>query len=638
MADCELNDEDRQNHIANLGVLSTILENSRYSRVDRQYFDALRDDDLAASLLSTALTPQDYDEFYQKYETHLWFEEADLMSKLSKEQFENRFVINGPQIGLRFKRVFSYIPNFALIKGGQVAVQAQCRSDKWARPEYLVFDVIDTSQITSDNLIKLSPVRGQQHYSQMQLRGMTIMRAYLIPCYALFDRCHETMQKLKDNETHVLRRVMTAVLSNNSESVLKNHDDSTPLIDIEGTNNEELLSRLNTLDEDQRTAVMDILAAKFRPYPYVISGVPGSGKTETLIEAILQVHERSDGTMRILVCATSDMYLQRLFDRIVSDGRISEDMIDSGNSDQTWRSSITAIDDKPIHLATTLKSGSFADNYFDYVFFDKATGAHQPETLIAWCKLKTSGCFVMAGDILQEYTRLQNGRIRAIGKDESMLQLFSQNAHTAERDPRYTTYLVRSYRSDPRIMCWANQERYSGRIVLGNLKTPRYLLHQLGFSSPVVLVDVCELNRSGDIRVQTQLLAQTCLTHLVKLNESQIGPNEIGVVAMTTRIYLRDQLRRHLRRDYNERIVNSDNEFLGVEKKAIVIVLDPSRKGDQSRTKYIFGGRRRLAMAMTRAKWIVIIIGDFTELSDNSTWQELSKSSCNITLGTHHAS
>ena len=60
------------------------------------------------------------------------------------------------------------------------------------------------------------------------------------------------------------------------------------------------------LNERQRAAVARILGAQGRPAPYVVFGSPGTGKTMTVVEGMLQVYSLSSGSCRILACAPSN--------------------------------------------------------------------------------------------------------------------------------------------------------------------------------------------------------------------------------------------------------------------------------------------------------------------------------------------
>lgn len=74
------------------------------------------------------------------------------------------------------------------------------------------------------------------------------------------------------------------------------------------------------INAEQKSAVVNILKQTSYPYPYVLFGPPGTGKTKTLVEAISQIVRNDNPSEFILVCCTSNSACDELAKRLLEDG------------------------------------------------------------------------------------------------------------------------------------------------------------------------------------------------------------------------------------------------------------------------------------------------------------------------------
>lgn len=162
------------------------------------------------------------------------------------------------------------------------------------------------------------------------------------------------------------------------------------------------------MNDEQKAAIINILKQTSYPYPYVLFGPPGTGKTKTLVEAISQIIRNDNPMEFILVCATSNSACDEVAKRL----------IDGGISNKVFRifSRSVAMDTSGIPLsvlsssnlakgehyfpsldilctykvvvctlttAGRLSQGKIKPQHFSHIFIDEAGSATESQTLIA---------------------------------------------------------------------------------------------------------------------------------------------------------------------------------------------------------------------------------------------------------------
>ena len=86
-------------------------------------------------------------------------------------------------------------------------------------------------------------------------------------------------------------------------------------------NMESIVWLNKNLNKYQKQAVFQILKSEARPTPYVIFGPPGTGKTVTIIESILQIYTL-DTKSRIIVCSVSNNSADLIAHKLFASGQI----------------------------------------------------------------------------------------------------------------------------------------------------------------------------------------------------------------------------------------------------------------------------------------------------------------------------
>ncbi|KAK2500261.1 hypothetical protein MC885_018589 [Smutsia gigantea] len=195
------------------------------------------------------------------------------------------------------------------------------------------------------------------------------------------------------------------------------------------------------LNENQKLAVRRILSGDCRPLPYVLFGPPGTGKTVTIIEAILQVYHALPDS-RVLVCTPSnsaaDLVCLRLHEsqalrpgamvRVNATCRSEETVTDAikpycKDGEDVWKASRSRV-----IISTCSSAGLFYQigvrvGHFTHVFVDEAGQASEPECLIPLGLISdVSGQIVLAGDPMQLGPVIKSRLATAYGLSVSMLE------------------------------------------------------------------------------------------------------------------------------------------------------------------------------------------------------------------------
>ncbi|KAH8402128.1 hypothetical protein KR009_009972, partial [Drosophila setifemur] len=266
---------------------------------------------------------------------------------------------------------------------------------------------------------------------------------------------------------------------------------------------------------EQLQAVKRIVAGPSLQGPYIVFGPPGTGKSTTIVEAILQLRLQQPRS-RILVTAGSnsacdtialmlckylhsndrlqehfarqdkpkpDHQIYRLFSRSVHRKGLKlvpELLLKHSNCSKRIyeHHGVSHILKYGITVATLCTVGRLVcdnlgkHNFFTHIFIDEAGASTEPETLIGIMGIKkTSDCHViLSGDHKQLGAVVKNNRAAALGLGQSLMErLLCSEAYKIDANGNYDsslqTRLRRNYRSHPEIVRLFNELYYNGELI-----------------------------------------------------------------------------------------------------------------------------------------------------------------------------
>ncbi|XP_035988416.1 RNA helicase Mov10l1 isoform X3 [Fundulus heteroclitus] len=399
------------------------------------------------------------------------------------------------------------------------------------------------------------------------------------------------------------------------------------------------------LNPCQKKAVKRILEGECRPVPYVLFGPPGTGKTITLIEAILQVYHFLPSS-RVLVCTPSnsaaDLICIRLhysgFLHTASLARVNASCRENESIPEVLRPYSRAGEDirhaafHRIVVSTCSSVGMFHNigiqvGHFTHVFLDEAGQATEPESLIPISLIsERDGQIVLAGDPCQLGPIVKSKLAVAFGLGVSLLErLMATPLYTKQEwgyNPKLVTKLIYNYRSHEALLVLPSKLFYLGELCF---KAPRDIVDSLcqwktlpKRDFPLLFhgvrgTEMREGNNPSWFNPVEAVQVMLYCCQLAKKLYNPVHPSDIGIIAPYRKQC--EKIRVLLGKvGLSDIKVGSVEEFQGQE--FLVIILSTVRSNDSvgsddlQNSLGFLSNPKRFNVAITRSKALLITIGN----------------------------
>ncbi|XP_059188712.1 putative helicase mov-10-B.2 [Centropristis striata] len=431
------------------------------------------------------------------------------------------------------------------------------------------------------------------------------------------------------------------------------------------------------INPEQCKAVQHIVAASAKPAPYLVFGPPGTGKTVTLVEAINQIM-KTHPESHILACAPSNNATDHLCEKILErklgkkivyrlyalsypvknipknirhccNLNFAEKGLLIPSKKQLMRYKILLT---TLQTSARLLSGGIPPGHYTYIFVDEAGQSTETECIIPIAGLMNQQkCqVVLAGDPKQLGPIITSRVAEKHGLNVSLLERLMDNVklyrphETDGFNNRFVTKLLRNYRSHPAILKIPNELFYDGELqpFADKVTCSSYCkwerLPKKGF--PLIFHGVAGINEleanstsyynMAELEVLKEYL-KAILCHLHKVGVKKIGPGEIGIISPYRKQVEKIQKALQTDKDLKEQnleniLVGSVEQFQGKEFNAILVsTVRSGPKMTANKPLFTLGfidNEKRFNVAVTRARSLLIVVGDPRALQTDHNWNK----------------
>ncbi|CAE6410220.1 unnamed protein product [Rhizoctonia solani] len=448
------------------------------------------------------------------------------------------------------------------------------------------------------------------------------------------------------------------------------------------TRNIRTLNPLVSQNPPQLLAVQSIISLPPGSPPFIIFGPPGTGKTVTAVETMLQLL-LADPATKILATAPSNSAADLLACKLLESGKIYQgDLLRlnalsrNPESDsihpqvlahsyvrdgfrfpgvhkllpedeeynrycKSGQNEVKPLKDYRIVVATCVTASvpyqlGIPRGHYNWIFVDEAGQACEPEVMISIKTLASSATnIVLSGDPRQLGPVIRSPIALQLGLGLSYLErlMNTEMYNPSEMRGRTVVKLSKNWRNHPSILRYPNERFYaneleacaSSSVTNSLLAWPE--LGRAGF--PIIFENIAgqdmrEASSPSWYNPMEASRVKDYVRMLRDLRQPHISTTDIGIITPYNQQVQR--IRSLLRANNGEGIkVGSVEEFQGQERKVIIVSTVRSSaqevEFDLRHTLGFVANDRRFNVTITRAQALLIIVGDASVLGLDPLWR-----------------